>query len=223
VPAAFEIDHVFIGTDSPESAIGLLGASGFQFGSPRVHKGQGTFGTFAFLDNAYIELLGMDSESEIGCEVVSPLNLRERIGWRGADACPFGFALRPMAAESLSVPVWDYKAPYLPPGAGFPIVTPKNSAHEPLVFVSINSKPPMDWPEGRRPPLRHRDSRWRLTRAALILPERFSLSEGVLNALGSSGISIHPGPRYHLRLELSGALLGLEKDFSPDIPLTIAW
>lgn len=223
MPAAFEIDHIFIGTDSPESAIGVLGASGFVFGSPRVHKGQGTFGTFAFLDNAYIELLGLDSEAEIGCEAALPLNLRQRIGWRGTAACPFGFALRPVIGEPLAVPVWDYKAPYLPPGVGFPIVTPKDSAREPLVFLSLNSKPPINWPADRRPPLRHRDGQWRLTRAALTLPEGVPLSDGVLNTLASSGVSVLTGLRYHLHLQLSEGLSGLEKDFSPDIPLTLAW
>lgn len=223
MPTTFEIDHIFIGTESPESSISLLGASGFRFGLPRVHKGQGTFGTFAFLDNAYIELLGMDSEAEIGCQVVSPLSLRERIEWRGKASCPFGFALRPITGEQLAVPVWDYKAPYLPPGVGFPIVTPKNSAREPLVFVSINSKPPMHWPADRRPPLLHMDRQWRLTGVALTVPEGVPFSDAVLKTLDSCGIAILAGRQYHLHLELSGGILGLEKDFSPTIPLTIAW
>lgn len=41
---------------------------------------------------------------------------------------------------------WPYAAKYLPPGASMPIVTPKRSFREPLVFLNLQGKPPPTGP-----------------------------------------------------------------------------
>lgn len=223
----FEIDHVFVcvGDDAQaDAAIAALSEFGLDLSAGKTHRGQGTRNACAIFDNAYLELLYPAGDAALGSELVAPLMLRERIGWRETGACPFGVSLRHLATpeDNAAVKVWAYAPPYLPAGVSIPIVTPRGSAAEPLVFLS-RSPAPVDLPADRQPPLIQRGSRRRLTGLRLEGTDATTICAEARAVLVDAGVVLVAAPRPHVELEWDGGREGHRRDFSAVLPLSIRW
>ena len=224
---AFEVDHVFVcvGDDAQASAaIAALSEFGLDLTTRRTHQGQGTRNACALFDNAYLELLCPADDAALRSELVAPLMLRERICWRDTGACPFGVSLRflPNPEDTATVKTWAYAPPYLPEGVSIPIVTPRGSPDEPLVFLS-RSPAPVDLPADRQPPLIQRGARRRLTGLRIDGHGLASASAEARAVLADAGVRLQSTSGPHVELEWDGGGEGCRTDFSPVLPLSIRW
>jgi hypothetical protein len=224
MPEELELDHVFVCADSGEAGAAGLIRSGFQPGIRRVHAGQGTANVCFFFDNAYLEVLWLRDEREIRSPVVSPLCLWERVRWRASGACPFGVAFRQTSNRvGTSESAWHYPAPFLPSGGTIPILTPKGTADEPLVFVlSSSAGPPSEYPPERRQPLEHHGRRHRVAEVRIDLPAH-ELSQELKGMMDRGLFRVGTGRGYEMRLRLESSTSGPDVDFRPELPLSFTW
>jgi hypothetical protein len=224
VPEELELDHVFVCAASGEADAAGLIRFGLQPGSRRVHAGQGTANVCFFFDNAYLEVLWLHDEREIRSPVVSPLRLWERVHWRESGACPFGIAFRQIADQDRPLEAsWEYPAPFLAPGATIPILTPKDAASEPLVFVSRPSAgPPSAYPPELRQPMEYRGRRHRLAEVQVDLPES-KLSRELSDMVDRGLIQIRTAAGYGMMLRFESETADVLVDFRPELPLSFAW
>jgi len=93
--ASFELDHLFILTDSGAPAADRVAELGITEGSRNVHPGQGTANRRFFFRNAMLELLWVSDPVEAAADPSVPARLLRRWCGRGVGACPFGLCFRP--------------------------------------------------------------------------------------------------------------------------------
>lgn len=215
-----ELDHVFVCVEDPVSAERSFADAGLQLGRQGVHEGQGTANACAFFDNAYLELLWRNDDSELQSEAVRPVSLCERLRWRDTGACPFGVAVR-SGAHEFPMDTWPYEAPFLPAGADIPIVTPRFLFEEPLLFLSPVSQAPVTLPPGRRPPLVHRGRNRQLTGIVVYGLNLPRLSPGLGVFCERNLLQLESADEVHMELVWDGGQSGECSDFRPLIPLVI--
>jgi hypothetical protein len=185
----WELDHVFIAT--PDRGLeAVASAFGLTFTSRRVHQGQGTANSCAVFENAFFELLFPGTPEELESEVVRPLGLKERINWQTTGACPFGVCFRPVDAQpddvTLPFETWPYRPAYVPSGSTIPVVTPRDSLFEPLVFLLNRPRAP-----GSAVGALHRGSRRAVT--ALSIKSRMTSFPRASVGSGRTGCSLSCG------------------------------
>ena len=223
MPDVLELDHVFVCAPLANADSAVLENAGLCCGMNRIHSGQGTANANFYFDNAYLELLWLRDESEVRSGVVAPLVLRERLKWHDTEACPFGVAFRTRdlsAAARFST--WEYAAPFSPPGTAIQIVTPRESGQEPLVFLSLASMAPKDYPPEQNVRLQQKGKRRWLKKVHIRTPTgRFSPSLG--RAIETGLLSIQRGETYHMELEFETVPECETLDFRPALPLSIRW
>jgi hypothetical protein len=218
MPPALELDHVFVCASAGKDDAAKLIRFGLQPGIQRILSGQGTGNVCFFFDNAYLEILWLHDEEEIRSPIVAPLCLRERIRWRESGACPFGIGFR-QRGDQIETPEFagEYAAPFLPPGATIPILTPRSAAVEPLVFlVRPSAGPPSQYPAERKVPLQHRGERRRLAEVVIDLP-----SSDLSREFG--GLTMRTGRSYGMTLRFESNASREAVDFRPELPLSFEW
>ncbi len=134
-----EFDHVFVCAPRTADDAVILENAGLRCGMNQIHAGQGTANANFYFDNAY---LGCDGRSRALVHSVSPCG--HRAGARLPE-CLLGNTPRHFAA-----------------GDGIRIVTRGESDKEPLVFFSLASVAPVDYPPEQRVPLLQKGKRRRL-------------------------------------------------------------
>ncbi|HKO90995.1 MAG TPA: VOC family protein [Polyangiaceae bacterium] len=217
----WELDHVFAATTdlTSEQAARDLGMT---FTERRVHRGQGTANACAVFENAFFELLFPSQPEEIVSDLVRPLGLDERTRWRETGACPFGVCFRPLAelSEGTDFPfqTWPYQPAYVPEGSSIPIVTPRGSLLEPLVFLMTR---PRAFNSTIGSPL-HRGSRRMLTAIAIEGPHA-AHSPAVRWFVDQGLLPLRRRPEYTLELILDGGRAGASAQSSERLPVTIRW
>jgi hypothetical protein len=216
----WELDHVFMATPDP-GVEAVASAFGLTFTSRRVHTGQGTANSCAVFENAYLELLFPATPEELESEVVHPLGLKERINWKTTGACPFGVCFRAVdvqpGAVTLPFETWPYRPAYLPPGTGIPVVTPRRSLFEPLVFLLNRPRAP-DSVAG----VLHRGSRRTVT-ALSIHSAHDVASPGVRWFMENGLLSVSRASDYLLEIVWDHATEGQSERLAAPLPLAISW
>jgi hypothetical protein len=216
---AWEIDHVFVATSDP-TLEATARDFGLQFTRRSVHQGQGTANACAVFENAFLELLFPVQADEIVSDVVRPLGLDERTRWRETGACPFGICFRPLEPvpneAALPFETWPYRPAYLPVGGSIPVVTPRGSLFEPLVFVTTQPRPPNVF-QGSA----HRGFRRRLTALSIQSPHDVQ-APGVRWFIDGGLLSFQRGPEYLLELIWDGGKDGASERL-PALPLGVRW
>jgi hypothetical protein len=215
----WELDHVFFATEEPDHTVRALEEHGFVFERRGSHAGQGTANHCAVFENAFVEILRARDRRELQSDLVRPLGLDDRIRWRETGACPFGLCFRPTTgANAASTPfrTWAYRAPYLRPGSGIPIVTPAGAVGEPLVFLSDDPEP--RW-RAERDGLRCRITAVRVRRPASSLP----LSVGIRWFTESGLFLLEDGSDHHIELEWDGGHRAQIPQLAPEIPIALRW
>ena len=220
----WELDHVFLACPDVESVAAMLSGFGLSFTQQRLHQGQGTANVCAVFENAFFELLFPVDSSALQSQIVKPLGLMQRIYWQETGACPFGICYRPVAPlrknSVLPFQTWSYTPQYLTDGASIPIVTPRDSCHEPLVFLSARAGSKAD-KTGSTP--EHRGASRTLTQISIQYPGGLLPSSNVAWFVQNGLLSLEPGPGYHLDLIWDNGVTGKRRDFGPQLPLTIRW
>jgi hypothetical protein len=222
----FEIDHLFVCVTKGGPEAGQLADAGFLEGAPNAHPGQGTACRRFFFDNAYLELLWIESERDARSELVRRTRLWERARHEQTGRCPFGIALRtePTVAPDSPVPfvTWRYQPPYLPPGARIDVAVDGDRPEEPLVFVLSPATKPMHVDPSRRQPLDHPNGSRVVTGLTIAVPP--SAPPPVLASLERRGlVSATSRREYCASLELDGARQRAVLDCRPAMPLVVRW
>jgi Glyoxalase-like domain len=215
----WELDHVFLACPDAATPQKALSDLGIALVDGRIHRGQGTTNVCAFFENAFFELLLPFSDEELRSESVVPLGLRERISWHETGACPFGICFRPAGplTEQYMPPVewWPYSAAYLPEGESIPIVTPRNSFFEPLVFLLTRVRTPP-------PASEHLGARRNLTEVVIQHPSRCRPSPGSQWFARNSSLLFLSGSEFHLELVLDNGKGGNKRQLN-SLPLSVTW
>lgn len=198
-----QIDHIFIRAAAGAPEGDALRAVGLIEGSGNVHPGQGTANRRFFFANAFLELLWIADEAEIGSPVTAPTMLRERLTGDD-DASPFGICFRD--AEAPPFALFDYRPGYLPPGMRIGIAS-EAPLSEPMWFYLGGGKPPAapDHPAGMR----------RITAVRCTRPSNAALSAAAL----ASGVAVTEGKDHLLEISFDDEASGITYDFRPTLPL----
>ena len=217
----WELDHVFIATADPRCEA-VASEFGMTFTERRAHQGQGTTNACAMFENAYFELLFASKPDELESDVVRPLGLYERIHWQQTGACPFGVCFRPSAplSDEVALPfeTWPYRPAYVPAGSSIPIVTPRRSLFEPLVFLM--SRPRL--PSTSRDSVLHRGSKRILTAISLQSPHQ-AQSPAVRWFMNNGLLPLARGTDYLMSLVWDGGCTGSIEQLVAPLPLAVSW
>jgi hypothetical protein len=219
---AYELDHLFVCVSQGAPEGDELVRFGLLEGSPNGHPGQGTANRrFPFL-NAMIELIWVDDEREAQSEGTKRTQLWERWSGREKGSCPFGICLRPAGDEQDAVPfpAWEYKPSYLADPLAMHIgeAGGDSGLGEPLwVYLGFMRK---EMREGHFRP--HANGAREITGLAMTSPAQFP--SAAAQVVQSSGIlTVRPGKKYELEVELDGGRTGQVKDFGPRLPLAFRY
>ncbi|HEY0671007.1 MAG TPA: VOC family protein [Longimicrobiales bacterium] len=125
--ARVELDHVFIVvTPGAAAEIAALRAAGLTVVSePMQHDGQGTASVAAYFDNAYLELIWVDSTVAIDADHASTAHwFRQASAWRANGRSPFGLGLHRLPGDTAPLPVSVKRepAPWLPAGNAYELL-----------------------------------------------------------------------------------------------------
>ena len=136
-----ELDHVFVVVQPGAAAeIAALQSAGLTVGS-RVaqHPGQGTASRAVLFENAYLELIWVDSSVAVDAEHASAAQwFRDAAAWRTSGHSPFGLGLRRLPGDTaaLPVPVRRESAEWLEPGTAYEMLRqPGDSAAAEFLVV----------------------------------------------------------------------------------------
>jgi hypothetical protein len=143
-----ELDHVFIVvTPRAVSEIAALRSAGLTvLSEPSTHDGQGTASVAVFFENAYLELIWVDSSVSVDPNHASTVQwFRNAEAWRTSGSSPFGLGLRRLPGDTagLPVPVQREPAPWLDPGSAFELLhQPSDSLATEFFVVPAKSAVP---------------------------------------------------------------------------------
>lgn len=194
---SIELDHIFwmVAKTDVGRVTSRLEGLGLRESYRRDHPGQGTTNVCYCFDNAFLEILWMESEADAR----SPAIARTLLADRGTgEANPFGLAWRGNAG----LPMWDYTPPYLPKGLAIQMATANDDPLLPLMFTFSGFKPPLDLPPDRHNGMQHAAGFTRLDLTAIGATETAPL-EGVADLM-VPGFDIKTDEVPSLQLKLSG-------------------
>jgi hypothetical protein len=96
----YEIDHIFVLTDTCAPGADALLELGFTEGPPNRHEAQGTANRRFFFDNTMLELVWVESLEDARNKAVRPLLLADRWLGRSLNASPFGICSTPQRHDA---------------------------------------------------------------------------------------------------------------------------
>ncbi|HEX6560258.1 MAG TPA: VOC family protein [Longimicrobiales bacterium] len=224
-----ELDHVFIVvTPGAADEIAALRSAGLTIPSepPRKHEGQGTASVAAYFENAYLELIWVDSTVSVAPEHVSTAQwFRNAASWRTNGRSPFGLGLRRVAGDTaaLPVPVEREAAGWLEAGAAYEVLhQPSDSLAADLFVVPAVAAVPRWIARARRrePELwLHPGGGREITLVRVHgLPNHHP---NALRVLRPSRVETIAGSAPLLELQLDGGVRGERVDLRPTVPLVI--
>jgi hypothetical protein len=145
-----ELDHVFVVVQPGAAAeIAALQSAGLTVAS-RVakHPGQGTASRAVLFENAYLELIWVDSSVAIDAKHASAAQwFRDAAAWRTNGHSPFGLGLRRLPGDTaaLPVPVKRESAEWLEPGTAYELLRQPGDSVAAEFFVVPASRSVPNW------------------------------------------------------------------------------
>ena len=223
-----ELDHVFIVvTPGAAAEIAALRGAGFTVAADaRKHDGQGTASVAAYFENAYLELIWVDSSVSVTREHAKTAQwFRDAAAWRVNGHSPFGFGLRRVAGDTsaLPVPVKREAASWLRPGEAYELLyQPADSLAADFFVVPARTAVPR-WvarAREREPDLwQHAGGGREITLVRVLgLPHQHPAALGVLQP-GRIETELAATPI--LELHLDGGVRGERIDLRKTLPLVI--
>lgn len=225
----FELDHIFVMTALDAPAADLLVDLGLREGPGNVHPGQGTANRRFFFAQNFLELLWVHDEAEVRSGVIAPTLLWARWQSQTSGYSPFGLCVRaaqqsPQDGEEPTLPdTWAYKPPYLPPTLQIDVVNNESIPQEPMLFQTPFRKQASQSGAERVDTMAHASEVKNITKVILHAPVADQHSPAMRKLLATDWLHEESAKAFHLTLELSGGQQQREKNFAPDLPLTIQW
>ena len=207
-----KLDHLFITVqkDAPETQA-LIQVGLRHSGSFNQHVGLGTKGTYFEFENAYLELLWIDDETEFA-PIAALLGIP-----------PFGIAFRHQEGNTTSLPFeayafhWDW----MPPDSFLHIAKRDPASHEPLFFVVPDSMVfREDTTQAPSEMTIHPLGIKRLTELrVLVTSPDLSATARLLST--NTNVRVESGSESRLELTFDGGIQGKIIDVRPALPLVI--
>jgi hypothetical protein len=223
-----ELDHIFIVVRPGGVAeTAALSSAGLAVGSRTArHDGQGTASVAAFFENAYLELIWVDSSVSIDAEhAATAQRFRDAASWRTSGRSPFGFGLRRLPGDTaaLPVPVERETAPWLEPGTAYELLhQPADSVAADLFVVpaSRTALASLARLRERRPELlRHPGGGRTITLVRVHGPVQHE--PAAFGVLRPRPVEMRRAAEPLIELQLDGAVLRRRVDLRPTLPLVI--
>ncbi|MEO0544732.1 MAG: VOC family protein [Pseudomonadota bacterium] len=141
---SIQLDHIFwmVPKEDVTHVLGAIAEFGLRESYRRNHPGQGTSNVCYCFENAFLEILWLESEEEARSPTIERTKLADRAT---GQANPFGIAWRGEAGLEM----WDFRPPYLPGGISIPMAVASDDTALPLLFTFPGSKAPVDLPPER--------------------------------------------------------------------------
>ncbi len=155
---SLELDHFYLVVRPPVfGAVNALRRAGFTIDTTvNHHTGQGTASIAAFLENAYLELLWVDSATSVDSDHVADVaDFRRAASWRTSGASPFGVGLHFLDGKAIDLPIPGRReaAPHLGPNVFYLLLRAPAESLAADIFVMPPAVAVTEWLErfrGRR-------------------------------------------------------------------------
>lgn len=149
-----ELDHVYV-VVQPGGAkeIAALQSAGFHVTPPRQHEGEGTTSVAALFDNAYVELMWLDSTLSVTPEhAAAAQQFRDAAAWRVTRHSPFGIGFRRLPSETgdFPFPIKRESAPWIDSVAAYEILNQPADSLAVDLFVVPRAAAVPNWIDGLR-------------------------------------------------------------------------
>ena len=223
-----ELDHVYV-VVSPgaDAEIAALRSAGLHvFAEPRRHDGQGTASVSAYFENAYLELIWVDSTVAVSPEHAETHRwFRAAAAWRRNGRSPFGIGLHRMAGDTaaLPVPVRREAAPWIDSIAAYELLQqPSDTFAADFFVVPAKAAVPRWMPRFReRSPeaLRHPGGGREITLVRIHGPGAHR--PAALPALEPARVEFVRAADVLLEVVLDGGTNGRRTDLRPALPLVL--
>jgi hypothetical protein len=223
-----EMDHVFVVVQPGAAAeVAALESAGLTV-APRVatHPGEGTASRAVFFENAYLELIWVDSSVAVDAEHASAARaFRDAAAWRTSRHSPFGLGLRRLPGDTaaLPVPVKRESAEWLEPGTAYELLRQPRETLAADIFVVPSSRAVPHWIASvrERAPdlLQHPGGGRKITRVRVYGPAR--QHPMAFRALLPKPVEMVRAAKPLLEVELDDGARGERVDLRPVLPLVI--
>jgi len=214
---SFEVDHVFVTASKGAPEAAELVSAGFAEGPANEHPGQGTACRRFFFENAYLELIWLESATEASSQVVARTGLRERAAAEsGVSHVGICFRARD-PSQRPPVETWPYSPPCLPEGMAIPIGANSSELNEPLLFFL-----PLGV-EARKPEGCHPNGTRRISRVQLTLPHRLDVSPELAWLTDSEIVEVELAETESVSLVLDEGTAGDSVALDLAAPLRLIW
>ncbi len=227
-PSRVELDHVYIVVE-PGGVAGIeaLRSAGLTVDSvPRRHEGQGTASVSAMFDNAYLELIWVDSSVSVDADHGETFAWFERASaWRSNGRSPFGLGMRRLPGDSapLPVPVRREPAQWLPEGSAYELLLQKQDSLSADFFVVPEATAVPTWVSHakRRIPDTFRHAAGDRAIALVRVHGTPGNEPSAFRELLPGRIEMVPDTAPLLEVHLEGSGRSSRTDFRPALPLVI--
>jgi hypothetical protein len=225
--AVLELDHVYVVvTPRAASETRALELAGLVVDSEVTrHEGEGTASIAAFFDNAYLELLWVDSAVPV--DSAHRLELADYVraaGWHASGASPFGIGLHFVSGTpaDLRIPTRSDPAPHLGPDAFYLLLRQPEEPLAPDLFVMPAGMAATSWLSryrSRRPDLfTHPMGAHRITR---IVVHGQPANRPRAADLDLRPISFEPAGSPYVVVEFDDGMQGRTWDLRPALPVIL--
>lgn len=225
--ARVELDHIFIAVPAfGQPEIDALQKLGFTVDTKVArHEAQGTASRSVRFDNAYLELLWVDSSVSVSAQGRQALSELERVAsWRSTGASPFGLGLRRLEGpETYGVPTQRYSGAWMEPGSYIEVLKQPHEERAVNVFVVPTYMSVPAWIDEVREHspmvLQHANGSRSVT--ALMIAGPPPHHPAVAKALKIDSVSFAAAEEPLMTLELDSGVGGEVYDLRPLLPLVI--
>lgn len=212
---SIELDHLFILVQAGAPEADLLTPIGLHEGASSIHPGQGTSNRRFFFKDMMLEFLYVHDVIEATSGPAKGLRFQDRRV--ESLASPFGLVMKVTESDS-DVPFdgWKYSPDYFSNDQCFHIGSNSNHLEEPLCICMPENLPQrVNMP----PPA---NSHWEFTRLRMGVP-LLELSDPLKKIATCENIDIELNKPHSLELLFNDGAQKKRKDFSPILPLVLAW
>lgn len=218
-----ELDHVYIVVPpGGAKAIEALRESGITVDTEVIrHEGQGTASVSALFENAYLELLWVDSSVAVDSAHEPDIAaFRRAAAWRETGASPFGIGLHLLSGHPSDLRVPYHLLPISGTQMSYILLRETDDSLAPDVFVVPASRAGTSWlgryrqrhPESFVHSAQHK----RITRVSVPGPRRFAALDVKLVEF------VEPGGPVVLQVEFDDGVRGQTRDLRPALPVILS-
>ena len=223
--SGIELNHVWVmvSSNAPERA--ALTRAGFLISRDvNRHDGQGTASITVEFENAFLELIWLDSTVSVapGMERGAE-KFRQRMLWRSSGWCPIGVGLRRTTSsnDALPFPTWSWTAEWMPKGSKMEMLTPRDDTRSPALFIAPEALTNPAEQAARSSLYHHPIGVHRMTALRLISPKTYQPIAPLTYLQAQHVLSLKAGDQWVLELTFDDGKRKKSKDLRPDLPILI--